>query len=436
MTRYAYHIAPQRGWSNDPNGLCYFQGRYHVFFQHNPDAATTKKIGWAHVSSADLIHWTREPLALMPDQAYDQDGCFSGSAIQVGEELYLLYTGHKNLFSDYVETQCLAASRDGIVFKKFNNNPVITDPPKGNTYRFRDPKVWQEETEFYAVIGGEGQEGLGQVSLYQSTGITGPWKYVKKVAQAKAGQGTMWECPDYFLLDDRRVLIVSPKGLETQYKGGFDTVYFISDQIRLKTAEFNQMQVLDEGTDFYAATTFFDPIKKRRLLWGWFGLPGEQEKEVQQQVGALTLPRELRVKNDRLWMQPITELCELREQHQPLANDLVIEEAVEIVFYPQDQATFSLNLSAEQASYKVSYIQQQLVLEIKDELRNSVKAVPLAAVEEVRLFLDHGLTELFINQGQTVFTNKCELTGPITVEVMGVRKGDVYTLASDKKVWQ
>ncbi len=163
----------------------------------------------------------------------------------------------------------------------------------------------------------------------------------------------MWECPDYFVLDDQRVLIVSPKGLETQYKGGFDTVYFTSDEIRLGSADFNQMQVLDEGTDFYAATTFFDPIKKRRLLWVGLAYQASRKKK-STTGGCLNFTRELRVKNEKLWMQPITELRELREQHQHLANNLVIEEAVEIVFYPQNQSAFSHDLSAEQASYKVT----------------------------------------------------------------------------------
>ena len=432
MTRYGYHIAPLQGWSNDPNGLCYFQERYHVFFQNNPLATNTKTIGWAHVSSVDLIHWTREPMALMPDQGYDQDGCFSGSAIQVGEALYLLYTGHKNLAQNYAETQCLAVSQDGVVFEKLDNNPIITTPPAGNTHRFRDPKVWQEQEKFYAVIGGENQENLGQVSLYQSDSITGPWEYVRQVAQAQVGQGTMWECPDYFTLDGKRVLLVSPKGLDTSYKGGFDTTYFISDE----STCFEGMQVLDAGTDFYAAATFFDPINERRLVWAWFGLPGEQEKETQHQVGALTLPRELRVKDGHLRMQPIAELCELREQHQKLVNGMVIGGTTELIFQSKNLSAFTLKLSTEQASYKISYAHQQLMLEIKDVFRNRSKTVSLAMIEEVRLFLDRGLTELFINDGQLAFTNKCELSGPIKVETNGITDGNVYLLAADEKIWQ
>ncbi|MEO1769850.1 glycoside hydrolase family 32 protein [Candidatus Enterococcus ferrettii] len=432
MTRYGYHIAPQQGWSNDPNGLCYFQGRYHVFFQNNPLETNTKTIGWAHVSSVDLIHWKREPMALMPDQDYDQDGCFSGSAIQVGEALYLLYTGHKNLAQDYAETQCLAVSQDAVTFEKFENNPIITTPPTGNTHRFRDPKVWQEQEKFYAVIGGESRENLGQVNLYQSDSITGPWEYVRQVAQAQTGQGTMWECPDYFTLDGKRVLLISPKGLDTTYKGGFDTTYFLSDE----PACFEEMQVLDAGTDFYAAATFFDPIKQRRLVWGWFGLPGEQEKESQQQVGALTLPRELRIKEGSLWMQPIAELCELREQQQNLANGLVIAETTEIIFQSKNLSAFTLKLSTEQASYQISCAHQQLTLEIKDALRDRIDKVSLDMLEEVRLFLDRGLTELFINNGQLTFTNKCELRGPIMIETNGITNGKVYLLASDEKIWQ
>lgn len=133
-----FHIAPRVGWCNDPNGFAYAGGKYHLFYQYYPYEPKWGPMHWAHVTSKDLVHWQRQPVALFPDHPYDADGCFSGSGIEKDGKLYLLYTGHVDLLKkpgqpDRIETQALAVSVDGVHFEKSEKNPVITLPESVST---------------------------------------------------------------------------------------------------------------------------------------------------------------------------------------------------------------------------------------------------------------------------------------------------------------
>jgi beta-fructofuranosidase len=140
-----YHLAARAGWMNDPNGLVWFDGWYHAFYQHHPYSTQWGPMHWGHARSKDLVHWEHLPVALAPEGAEDKDGCFSGSAVVDGDTLALIYTGHKfhgdpddeaNLY----QVQCLATSRDGI---HFSREGMVVDTPPG-LHHFRDPKVWRE----------------------------------------------------------------------------------------------------------------------------------------------------------------------------------------------------------------------------------------------------------------------------------------------------
>lgn len=146
--RLKYHVCPEHGWINDPNGFSYFQGYYHLFYQYYPDEPIWGPMHWGHVRSKDLVHWENLPIALTPGDKEDLHGCFSGSAVEYNNRLYLIYTG--NIYDDpehitFHQNVNIAWSEDGIHFHKYENNPVISEPPDDNTYHFRDPKVWRED---------------------------------------------------------------------------------------------------------------------------------------------------------------------------------------------------------------------------------------------------------------------------------------------------
>lgn len=426
--QYQFHIHPKKGWGNDPNGLVYFNGRYHVFFQCNPFENNNRQIFWAHVSSVDLTQWKWEPFALASDKEYDRDGCFSGSAIVEGNKLYLFYTGHKQLGEDYSETVCAAVSEDGINFNKVDINPLIDEPPKNNTFRFRDPKIWKG-SKFHLAVGGENKDEHGQVTLYESKKILGPWKYKGVLASSKEREGNMWECPDFFEINNRQVLLASPKGLETTYKNGFESVYLMQDFSNpLKINR--RIEAIDQGIDFYAPQTFFDPLKKRRLLFGWAGLPGEQEKEVKKrQSGALTIPRELTWRCNKLYMTPIEEMMNLRKEHDAkiVLDKQIITNYCELIL--QEKTDFiRFHLQGNNGEFKVYYEKGNFSIEINDSIRNRKWNLKIDKVEEIKLFIDNDLTELFVNNGEYVWTNKCNFGDKIHIDKEGVGKLVYYPL--------
>ena len=144
--RQRYHFTPPVSWMNDPNGLVYYKGLYHLFYQYNPKSCKWDSMHWGHAVSEDMIHWKDMPVALKPDQEYDchpEGGCFSGSAVEKDGVLFLFYTATTQIDGVVHQTQCIATSKDGMTFEKYPNNPVIKEPPHGFSNDFRDPKVFK-----------------------------------------------------------------------------------------------------------------------------------------------------------------------------------------------------------------------------------------------------------------------------------------------------
>lgn len=210
--RPMFHACPPINWMNDPNGLIFFQGEFHLFYQHNPYNPYWSHIHWGHMKSNNLIDWKHLPVALAPSEAYDCDGCFSGSAVISDDKLVVFYTANrftssKGLPDDLFQQQCMATSDDGIHFVKSNSNPVITSPPVnvGQNNHFRDPKVWQEQGIWYMVLGTKNNE-RGKVLLYRSNDLY-QWDYVSVLTISDGTMGYMYECPDMISLGGKDILL-------------------------------------------------------------------------------------------------------------------------------------------------------------------------------------------------------------------------------------
>ncbi|WP_275477438.1 glycoside hydrolase family 32 protein [Bacillus coahuilensis] len=330
--RMAYHIMPPGSWMNDPNGLVYYKGYYHVFYQFHPYDVVTGWMHWGHVRSKDLIHWERLPIALRPTDEYDRDGCFSGSAIEIDGKLALVYTG--NIFIDrekdrVEENQSVAFSEDGVHFTKYENNPVIKSHPLEGSGHFRDPKVWKRGSFYYMIVGTR-KENVGKVVLYKSNDLLS-WDYVGVMLESEGNQGYMWECPDYFELDGRGVLIMSPQGIEPEgsmYLNEHQTVYIVGE-LNYDTGKFTyeRFEELDKGFDFYAAQTMHDE-QGRRIVIGWMDMWGtEMPTQKEGWSGALTLPRELIFTSQgTLLMKPVEELKGLRQRENVYEWSYIREE--------------------------------------------------------------------------------------------------------------
>lgn len=216
--RPGFHLAARVGWMNDPNGFSYYKGKYHLFYQYNPYDSHWGPMHWGHAVSKDLLHWEYLPAALAPDADFDRDGCFSGSAAVLpdGRQL-LIYTGviretQPDGSMRDVQTQCLAVG-DGVDYEKYAGNPVLTKedlPDNGSKFDFRDPKIWKTADGAYrCVVGNCTPERDGQILLFSSEdGFR--WKYEKILAANNKRYGMMWECPDFFELDGKAVLLTSP----------------------------------------------------------------------------------------------------------------------------------------------------------------------------------------------------------------------------------
>lgn len=188
-----FHVAPQIGWINDPNGFSYYNGKAHLFYQFHPYGKEWGPMHWGHCVSSDLIKWEYCPVALAPDMDYDVDGCFSGSAIATDKGHMLVYTGvsHEEINGERQEfqNQCIALG-DGKSYKKIEKNPVITGdmmPENFSREHFRDPKVWKEDDGYYLVAGNKTSDGKPHVVLFYSENMY-DWKYVSVLAEDNTGK--------------------------------------------------------------------------------------------------------------------------------------------------------------------------------------------------------------------------------------------------------
>lgn len=336
--RLDYHITAPAFWINDPNGFCYYNGEYHLFYQHHPYSVNWDNMHWGHIKSKDLTYWEDLPVALAPSESYDKDGCFSGSAIEKDGRLYLFYTGNiwngPDPDTDLKQTQCLAYSDDGITFTKYEHNPVISEAPEGDIdpAHFRDPKVWEEEGMYYCILGSKSKENIGQALLYKSADLLN-WEYISIVAKGNGNMGYMWECPDLITVNGQDMIVMSPQGVKPEgdlYHNLHQAVYLPGHLEEGKEHfQFEHFELLDYGFDFYAPQTTLD-VKGRRLIAGWMAMwesPMPEEKE--QWTGAMTLPRELWMEQGRLYSFPVEELQALR-QKQVFYHNVYINNSLQL----------------------------------------------------------------------------------------------------------
>ena len=319
--RPAFHATPAIGWMNDPNGFSFYRGECHLFFQYHPYSNEWGPMHWGHLKSRDFLRWERLPVALAPDEDYDAFGCFSGGAVELpdGRQL-LMYTGVRRShnadgYLQDVQTQCLAIG-DGVDYEKYPGNPVLTGedlPQGGSAIDFRDPKLWREEDGTYrAAIGNRTEDDSGAILLYRSADCF-HWQFVRTLDRSRNRYGKMWECPDFFPLDGRQVLIVSPQEMDPEgleFHTGNGTVCLIGD-CESGRGDFvrRHVQAIDYGLDFYAPQTL-RTADGRRIMIAWmqnWASAGAKPAHCRW-FGQMTLPRELSVRNGRLYQVPVREL--------------------------------------------------------------------------------------------------------------------------------
>lgn len=355
-----YHFQNNKGWMSEPCGFVYFKNKYHVFFQHYPYAPRWGQMHWGHAVSTNLIDWTELDIALSPDEAYEnENGCFGGSAIVKDGRMYLFYTACS---SEMGQTQCMAYSDDGINFTKYDQNPIIKTSPLGENRNFRNPYVFRYGKEYRMLIGA-GAYNIAHLLLYKSENLI-DWEYVNDLIE-DVRFGSCIESPELFQIEDKWVLMFSSiKALPHKVcfaVGEFDGKNFVVDD------EEKPYFPLETGPDFYSPKSCLT-IDDRRLIIAWM-YNWSRKSGNGQQVGALTIPRQLEMDyNDNLTMNPCDECLK----------------------YIVSESRF------------VDYDNGRLRISFEGK---TILDKPYAEEPEVMTLEDVGVVELFVNNGKETITS-------------------------------
>ncbi len=427
-----YHIHPEFGLLNDPNGLAYFNGYYHLFHQWYPYGTIHGMKHWAHLKSKNLVEWQRKEVALIPTEDYEAHGAYSGTAIEINNQLYLYYTG--NIKLDKINrsaNQCLAIMNKEGEIQKYSLNPLIEGVPEGYTGHVRDPKVFKKNGNYYMILGAQRINETGAFIIYQSSnGLE--WKLLGELTLEKMdlSLGYMWECPDYMEVDGKDLLIFSPQGVEPQgekYRNLFNVTYTVGNlDLETLTFEVESFDEFDRGFDFYA-TQMFKGKDGQTLLFAWAGL-GEFEYPTDRFGWAhcLTFPREITIKENKVIQIPAKELELLRLdrtskeggcQGVTLIENETNTYELNVKMTLNQADVFGINVAVseeEHLSLEFNKTNQTVTLDRKPLKYQFMEAfgdcrqshLTIEDTVEVKILMDKSIAEIFINQGEIAFTTR------------------------------
>ena len=442
-----YHFSPEKNWMNDPNGLTYYQGEYHLFFQYNPNADVWGDIHWGHAASTDLVHWKLLPVALSPSVEAGEAHCYSGCTVIHDGVPAIFYTsiGLNDRSPEYGAQQWMATSSDGMVtWEKYSHNPVIENRihDKEVITFWRDPFIWKDGNAWLAVMSGTHNHTNGCILLYRSTDLIN-WEFLNILYETK--EFKLLECPNMIKIGEDYVMIYSPVDKLHYHIGK------ITDDYRFET---KSAGILDGGSGrlgYYSPNTYMNAPYDRRILFGWISdFARKDEKSIHGWSGIQSLPRVMTIQNSDLCIAPVRE-CELlrkrlveydpnamESRHIPLGNG----NSFEIVLEAEAAADSSIRLTLLESSDKKE--KTIILYDGKDRKwtidrsgsslyekvdKTSVsQSVPLCKDRKIklRLFVDCSVIELFANDQVTLTArmypsltdsihNSMELSGSVVI---------------------
>ncbi|CAH7284549.1 Sucrose-6-phosphate hydrolase [Vibrio chagasii] len=431
----SYHVAPKFGLLNDPNGLCFFNGEHHLFYQWTPVGPVHGMKYWYHLSTKDFVNFEDHGIGLHPDQDYDSHGVYSGGALVENGNALLFFTGNKRDENwQRVPTQCFAKmSADG----KIEKHGVVIENDH-YTEHFRDPKVWKQGDDYLMVVGAQTPQEAGSMALYYSRDLMS-WQHKGPIKTRYNNLGYMWECPDFFEIDNQSVMLFSPQGVSSEnpydFKNIYSVAYILGDRLNLDTAELENHQDIaqpDYGFDFYAPQTYLDD-KGRRILIAWVGLPEiDTPSNAHQWAGMLSLPRELQIQDGYLVQSALPELKALQ------GEAVVVEKALElyttsfIVELETDTDEFEFRLANVAGDNIVfSATDNEFILDrsnmsqlYAEEFGCVRKAPRLSTKQTIEVYVDKSVIEIFINGGKHTMTSRFFIDDLSMLSI----KGDVKTV--------
>lgn len=414
----SYHIHPPCGLLNDPNGLAYFEGKYHVFYQWFPFGPEHGMKHWAHVISEDLLNWKWSDQMLIPDQEYEKNGCYSGNSIEVDDKLYLYYTANYKTKHGKIPKQAMAVMNiDGAICKN-PYNPIIDEQPEGLIGEIRDPFVFEKEGAYWMFLGGGSIEGEARLLLYKSTDLEN-WKYYGNIELTgiDLNLGYMYECPSYIEIDGKDVLCLSLMGrtpVGERFHNEFSSVYFIGKlKLEDKTFYVESFDEMDKGFDFYAPQVFYGK-DAQPMMFAWFGC-GVQELPYAKEdmwIHSLTMPRLLTIEEGKL-CQRIPENIKDAYKNINVDSKVIIpeektwhmrvedKESTEIqIGKGQDYLSIRLDWAAGHVTVDRSNLKHQFCMEYGAQRSVSMQE----ELNNIDIYYDNTFIEIYLNDGKDTIT--------------------------------
>ena len=400
--RPIYHFLSPANWMNDPNGTIFINGEYHLFYQHNPFKPKWNHIHWGHAKSKDLIHWEHLPLALAPSIEKGEKYCFSGCCVNDNECPTIIYTkiGKLREILHGAEQWMATSDIQMIQWKKFFGNPIMDDSLHGNlkVWHWRDPYVWKEGDEWYCVLGGHFRwKRRGCIFLYKSRDLR-MWEYLGVLYQGNKSQGWNFECPNFFQLNNKYILIISPHG---------KVIYGIGSYLNRKFFP-EEWHLMDHSKQYYATNTLIDE-KGRIILFGFIRVRGRGW------TNCISLPRILSLdKKAQLCIKPLPELQILRQKFTRW-QEMKIQETTEIELLPKFGGSLEIICKFDVKVDVIFYL--KIGKEKKDKIFefNTANAIislgkekgSLSRVKDdssliFHIYLDKSVIEVFVNNKECI----------------------------------
>lgn len=426
------HFKAPNCWINDPNGFIWYKDWYHLFYQCFPYSAHWGRMHWGHAVSKDLVNWEEKGIALFPSKTDDRSGCFSGSAIEYKDKMYIYYTGVNYTEEDpeninccindtFTAAQLMITSEDGMKFDNITDKktviPPIEDKKIGDKNHTRDPKVWRGKDAWYMVLGSTVDKN-GRLLFYKSSDLK-TWQYLNYCE--KDGFGWMWECPDFFEIDGKGVTIFSPMGFFND-GNGYDSVAvcmlssFDENTGKMELSE--DYQLFDYGIDLYAPQSTTDKDGNRVVI-AWARMPEAIITEKGEWCGMMCIPRIVDVKNNHVYIRPhtnvknsfVTKLSAPKKSGYMLKTTLKNGESINVGGYVIKRENDKITTDRSK------------VFNIKGNYRLIAETPVINDGYELEIYVDEHLVEVFINNGEYVISN---VVYGLTEEITG-KNYDLYS---------
>ena len=419
-----FHIAPPTGLMNDPNGLIFDGEKYHLFYQWFPFDAIHGMKHWKHLITKDFQHYQSAD-DLIPCELFESHGCYSGGALKVGDKLAMFYTGNTRRQSDNQRVPYQNLAIFDLTGKLLSKHPLIENAPEGYTEHVRDPKPYFTEDGKIRFICGAQRENLtGTAIIFEMDNLEGTPRLLGELSLPAFDNTNvfMWECPDLLKLGDKDVFIWSPQGKDRekhQFQNNYHATYAVGKLTDL-TFEAEYISELDQGFDFYAPQTFGGlDNKTHAVLFGWIGLPDlTYPTDKFKWHSALTLPRELRLEDSKIYQRPIDKIYEnltaLSALHLDKKENIANLDRAYLKFEVNNQA-FDLNFFQNEKGQSLRlYYENGLVCLDRSQTEqtelmekfDTKRFCEIENLQTVEIFFDHSIIEIFFNHGEKAMTSR------------------------------